>query len=227
LSGTGTVSAEPDQGYITVGVQTKAETSSEAVSQNSKLMTNLFTTLTAFGVEKKDFRTTQFSLNQNYKRVQFPLENGKYETRSVADGFIVVNQVRVTVCDLKNMGDVLDALVKSGANRVQSISFGSSEAQKHLDKARKKAVEDVKRKAGILTEALGVELGRIVNVSESSHQPRREVYRAQIASAAADSVPVSGGSLSFNINVSVVWELKQEGKAVSLLRKGKEIIGGK
>jgi len=210
LTGTGSVSVEPDQGYITVGVQTKAENSAEAVATNTKLMKNLFETLTAFGVEKKDFKTVDFSVRQNYKNVKFPLENGKYESRMIPDGFVVVNQLRVTVCDLKNMGDVLDALVKSGANQVQNISFGSSESKKHLDAARKKAVQDVKGKAGVLTEGLDVELGNVKSITEHNSNPRREMYgRMAVAAASDSSVPVSGGSLTFTVNVNVVWELKE------------------
>ncbi len=202
LSGTGSVSVEPDEGYITIGVHTKAENSVSAVKANTKLMTNLFKTLTAFGIERKDFQTIDFRVQQSYKRT---VTGGV--AHQVPDGFIVVNRLRVTVCDLKNMGEVLDACVKSGANRVQSISFGSSESAKHIDAARKKAVADVKRKAEILTKSLGVNLGIVKRVSESSYQPRnfsRSIERG------GSPVPISGGSLTFSINVSVTWELRQE-----------------
>lgn len=218
-SGTGTVSAEPDQGYITIGVQTKAETSATAVKENTTLMSALFATLKELGVEKKDFKTIEFSVRQDYKTI-VGFGNGIRETRNEPDGFIVTNQMRVTVCDLKNMGAVLDALVSSGANRVQSISFGSSEAQKHLDAARLKAVKNVKRKATILAEGLGVKLGKVKSISESNYQLRREVYsRAGVAAA----VPISGGSLTFTINVSVTWELIQ-GQRLEIKGPFKEIF---
>ena len=217
LTGTGVVSAEPDQGYITVGVQTKSETSSAAVSENTKLMKVLFVSLKELGVEKKDVKTVNFAVQQSFRSVRTPLDNGRHTTTNVPDGFVVINQVRVTVCDLKNMGKVLDVLIVAGANRVQSISFGSSEAKKHLDAARKAAVQDVKSKATILAEGLDVKLGKVKTISEGNYSPRRETYsRMAVASAASNDVPISGGSLTFTINVSVVWELETENTILNI-----------
>lgn len=210
ISGTGKVSAEPDEGYITVGMVTKGNSSADAVRQNSGIMTNLYKTLEAFGLKRKDIQTVQFSVEQVQKRVNFRDDQGELQTKYVPDGFQVVNLVRVTVCDLKVFGDVLDALTQGGANRVQSINFGSSEAQTHTDAARKAAVEDALRRAKIFTDALGVKLGKVKVIAESSYGGHREMNYARMAAASvADSVPVSGGSLTFTANVSITWELEQ------------------
>jgi uncharacterized protein len=126
----------------------------------------------------------------------------------------------VTVCDLSSFGKVLDTVVNDGANQVQQIAFGSSKAAEHTQKARAAAIQDALSKAKVLTEGLGVSLGRVLTISESYSQPK-SAYMAMERSAGgvlADAPPVSGGTLGFSASVSVRWELKQMSTVVAELR---------
>src|SRR5690606_39192349 len=78
--------------------------------------------------------------------------------------------------------------------------------------ARKRAVEDAVARARTLAEAAGVELGRILELSEQSFAPPpmplgAKAYRME---AAADSVPVEAGENTYRVQVNVTFELKQE-----------------
>lgn len=201
VTGSATVTAEPDEGYISVGVNTKAETAREALVENTSKMETLFKTLNEFGVQKKDFRTTQFSLQQAYKTVN---------KQTVPDGFVVHNQLRVTVCELDTFGKVLDALIMGGANRVDSISFGSSEAKAKTNEARSLAVKDALAKAEQLLEPLGQVIVKVASVSTSSRHPvMREMYSKSFAAAAdTGNVPISGGSLSFTSQVNIQFDIR-------------------
>ena len=207
------VSGIVGQGYIHVGVSTVAPTSAQAVRENSAAMNKLYESLKALEVSRKDIRTTEFSVAENYKQeVTGEDKNGQPIYKSVKDGFRVSNAVQITVCNLENFGSVLDAVTSDGANQVGGISFGSSKATEHLDAARTAAVKDALKKAGQLTEPLGVGLARVVSVSENQYgNPRKMMYEAR---AMADGVggapsepPVSGGSLTFSVSVAVTWEL--------------------
>lgn len=204
ISGQGTVKSQPDQGYITLGVENVGKTSAEAVAANTALMKELFATLKGLGIKDEEIQTTDFTVSQNYKTVV----EGK-EHKTVKDGFRVTNMVSVTVCELDNFGKVLDGCVSSGANTVHSIAFGLSNQKEKLDEARKLAVADAYRKASIYARGLGVKLGKVKTVHENSHeyQPRRAMYGARAAMAESADVPVSGGSVSTGITVNIVWEL--------------------
>jgi uncharacterized protein YggE len=210
ITGTGTVSVEPDEGYITVGVNVVAPTSAEAVNKNTEAMQKLYEKLGTLNVDKKNIRTVEFSLSEHYTQVQTEMldKNGVPIVKSVKDGFVVSNQIRITVCDLQQFGKVLDAVVQDGANQVYGISFGSSKAEEETDKARALATKDALRKAAILTKGLGVNLGPVTSVSESSGTPRM-MYAAslQAADASGGNVPVSGGTLTFSVSVNVQWAL--------------------
>lgn len=214
LSGTGIVKAKPDEGYITVGVVTRAEKSADAVAENTKLMKALFKAVKEKGVKDEGLNTVEFSVRENHKTVWGPKdEKGQQEAKTVKDGYIVTNTVDVTVCDLAKFGEVLDAVTSSGANKIHSIAFGSSKAKVHLAEARKLAVAEALKKAKDLTEGLGVSPGRVLSISEYE-QDRGEGRRLYAAAPMSrdSAVPVSGGSLSFTVNVSVKWELNQNQK---------------
>jgi len=217
LTGTGVVKVQPDEGYITVGMVTRAKKSALAVRENSVAMSKLFATLKAKGVKEQNIQTVDFTLAEVYKQVwvgktweERDEDDPKQKTqKSVRDGYIVRNIIHITVCELDKFGEVLDALVEDGANTVHSIHFGYSKSKDALDRAREEAVADAARKSKFLTAGLGVKTGKVLSISESVGGGPRPMYSPQMAAAErADNVPVSGGSLSFSVTVSIRWELE-------------------
>jgi uncharacterized protein YggE len=212
LTGTGTVKAKPDEGYITVGVTTYGQKSADAVSANTKTMKALYKTLSEKGIKEEGLQTLDFSVSEHYKTVyEKDEETGKKVPKQVKDGYVVNNVVHVTCCDLERFGEVLDAVTSSGANSVHGISFGSSKSKDLLNEARRKAVADALEKAKFLTDGLGVKLGRVMNINEGYVNKPRPLYAAanRAEAASAGDVPVSGGSLTFSVSVNVTWELSQ------------------
>jgi uncharacterized protein YggE len=213
ISGTNTVTAEPDEGYITVGVAVVSETSAKALSQNTATMNSLYQSLDRLAVTKKDIRTLDFSVGEHFTSAKDGIDNqGRPVYKQVKDGYQVSNVIRVTVCDLSTFGKVLDTVVQDGANQVQQISFGSSKAAEYKQKARTAAIQDAVAKAKVLTEGLGVKLGRVIQISENSGRPPQAMYMSERSAGGtlAADVPVSGGTLGFSAAVSVRWELKQD-----------------
>lgn len=208
LGGVGTVQAKPDEGYVVVGVVTHNVNPATAMVKNRQSMVEMFRVLAGFGIKDEHIQTVDFSIQQKYKEVK----NGN-DTTTVPDGFVVSNQVRITVCDLPVFGKVLDALANSGANQMHGISFGSSKSKGLLVAARKKAVQEAKEKAVVIAAELGVELGDVILVSESSFRQQVSMYEKS-RSAEPPATPIAGGSLSFSVSVNVTWELKQKGGSV-------------
>lgn len=205
VQGTGKVSVEPDVGYVSLGVVSRNKKSTEALDANSKAMEALYASLDKFGVKKKEIQTVDFSISEEREYY----EEGKVQkTRFV--GYIVSNQIRVTVCDLKQFGKVLDTLVKDGANTVHGVQFGSTKSEDALDKARVFAVKDAMKRAKQIAETLGVGVDPLpLEVKEvEAHRPRPLMYAASTmrAESASRDVPVSGGSMEFSMSVSVTWK---------------------
>ncbi len=200
VSGQASVVATPDVAYITVGVHTEAKSAADALSANNAQAARVYQTLAQFGIAKKDIRTTSVSLYQREERDK--------EGKVIARYYVVDNTLQVTVRDLDKLGQVLDAVVQSGANRLQGIRFDVSDRAALLEQARLEAVKQGKAQAAAIAEAAGARLGEVQTISFQSVV--RPVERAQVMMAApkaAGEVPVSGGQLTVTATVSMVFAL--------------------
>ncbi len=205
LSATGTILAKPDLATISTGVQTEADTAKEALVENSKKMTALLKLIKKSGIADKDVQTSQFSVSPRYANYRESIP-GKRPEPLIA-GYIVSNQVHVTVRNLDKIGTLLDALVEDGANKVNNIAFGFAEPEPLLDEARRKAVKEALRKGELYAEAAGVELGEVVTLNEDmggNFPPMRAMAQAE---KFGSSVPIAAGQTAINASVSMTFKL--------------------
>ena len=129
-------------------------------------------------------------------------------------GYDIYNTLSVTVRDLDQLGSILDQVVAAGANQIYGIYFYTSDLTAATAQAREAAVKDAQERAGQLADAAGVEVGRIVNISEgfSGAPLPTEFGRGNAASdmkAGAGAVPIQTGSQTVQISVSVTYEIVQ------------------
>ena len=54
----------------------------------------------------------------------------------------MVNQVRLTVRDVKRLGEILDQAIALGANQINHIAFDIAKPEALKDEARKQAMEN-------------------------------------------------------------------------------------
>ncbi len=205
VSGMGTVTLTPDIAYINIGVHTELATASDAVQSNNANTQQVVDALKNAGIDAKDIRTMNFSIypNQQYD----PQTNQKLATTYVVD-----NTVYVTVRKLADLGDVLDAAVKSGANNVNSIQFDVADKSPAIKQARDKAVNDAKMQAQDLATSAGVTLGNLqtINFNDNVPSPLMESFgKGGGGPVAADvAVPINPGTMTLTVNVSMTYEIR-------------------
>ncbi len=203
LSGTGEIAAAPDMAMITSGVVTEAETARAALDANTAAMNALVAVMKAAGIEGRDLQTSGFAVEP---RFVYPKRETQQPPRIV--GYTVRNQLSVRLRELAKLGEVLDRAVTSGSNRIGDIRFAVDDTTALYDEARRAAVADALRKARILTEAAGVTLGRITNISESRTVPIAPRGAAMaMAREMSATVPVEAGELTFRVDVQITWEI--------------------
>ena len=199
--GQGEALAKPDTASVQVGIVTQAASASKALKDNNAAMQGLFKALAARGIVEKDIQTSNFSVTPGYHRD--PDSGAPPEVI----GYQVSNQVRVKIRDLAALGEVLDEVVATGANRVQGVSFSVASPNDLLDDARRKAMADARRKADLYAKAAGVKVGRVLLVQEQSPQvPRPQM--SSLARDAAASVPVAPGELEFQARITVTYAIE-------------------
>jgi hypothetical protein len=195
------VSAKPDMAEITVGVLTEDPVAGQALKANNVAMEELLKFVAGRGIAEKDVQTTAFNVSPQYQHDP----KGQKLPRLV--GYQVSNQVRVKIRQLALLGPVLDEVVGKGANQVHGIGFSVAEPTGLLDEARKKAMDDARRKAELYANAAGVTLGRVLLIQEQT--PHIPVPRQMFTrSADGGAVPVAAGELEFHASITVTYAIK-------------------
>jgi uncharacterized protein len=202
IRGHGAVEVVPDVVSITLGVDVFDTTLRAAQSAASGQMAAIIAALKATGIADRDLQTTRYDVRV---RNEYD-EHGRILPGVL--GFDVTNHLHATIRDPGRLGEVLDAVVAAGANAIDGIAFTVDDVAEAESRARDLAVKDGLRKAEELAKAAGLDLGRLVSMSEGSDrgfQPVYEARRFQLAEAA--SVPIETGSSTVAVDVHLVFEI--------------------
>lgn len=198
VSATGTVAAEPDIAYISTGVVTEADAAKDAIGRNSATMAKVIDGLKGAGLAPRDIQTSTLNVEPRYTQSR----DGRPPT---INGYRVVNQVRLTVRDIKRLGEVLDQAIALGANQVSGISFDVGNAETLKDEARKQAMANAKRRAELYATAAGAQLGDVIRISEDVQETVRPMA-GRVAMAAG--APIEAGTRVLTVEVHVTYALR-------------------
>ena len=199
VTGTGRVAADPDIAQVSTGVVVEGETAKDALARNSTIMAKLIDGLKAFGVAAKDIQTSSINVEPRYAQAK----DGKPATIS---GYRVVNQVRLTVRDVKRLGEILDGAIALGANQMGGVSFDVTNPEALLDDARREAIASARRRAELYAAAAGVQLGEVLRIAEEAGDTARPMPMARAAMAGA--VPIEPGTRTLTVEVHVTYALR-------------------
>ncbi|MEM5473871.1 SIMPL domain-containing protein [Hoeflea sp. AS60] len=209
VSGEGVAAIAPDMAVISLTVLREAETARAALDANNEAMTDVLAAMKAEGIAERDLQTGAFSVQPRW--VYPNNKDGQTEEPKIV-GYTVNNTLTVRIRDLSRLGAILDTSVSLGVNQGGDVVFTNDDQDTIRESARLDAIEKAKAKAKAMTEALGVTLGRITQVSENSYSaPPVPMMRAEMAMSAksADSVPMASGENEYRVTVSVTWEIAQ------------------
>lgn len=207
VSGEGRSAVAPDMAVLSFSVVSDAKTAREALDANNKSMTDVLKALKDAGIAERDLQTSGFAINPQY---QYPDNSDGGNKPPVLTGYQVANSLTIRVRDLPKLGSIIDQAVTLGVNQGGSIFFTNDKPEAALTEARKAAVADAMEKAKVLSQAAGVSLGRVVEISENSRAPEPvPMMRAMSKEYAADAVPVAAGENTYNVSVNVTFAIKQ------------------
>lgn len=207
VTGTATVTLEPDYATLHLGVTTQAETMAAAQEQNATQMNALLDVLAGAGVAKEDLQTSHFNVNPVYNYEMQSMSNSSGGSNDIV-GFRVENSLQVTVRDLAGIGTLLDTAMQAGANQNYGLNFESSKSAEAYDKALAEAVGEAARKAGLLATASGKQLGDLQHLEESLNYGGGVPYAKNMAMDMAVSTPILSGTLTVSASVQAVYLLK-------------------
>lgn len=206
LEAEGHVRRTPDIARIHTGITVQATNMQSAMQQNATEMRKVLAALKAAGIAERDIQTSHFTLSPQYHYSE--------NRPPRVSGFHTSNTVQVTVRELQRLGDILDTLVRAGANELHSLGFAVDNPEAARDEARQQALADARRRADSYARELGLKVRRIVSIDEGNQLATLPVPLAMAARAkgemmADSSTPVAAGESDIRVRLAVVFELGQ------------------
>ena len=201
VSAHGETHRAPDVAQISAGVVTQNIDANAAMRANAQRMSAVIASLKKAGIAERDMQTSSISLSPQYKY-------GENQPPTIT-GYQASNTVNVRLRELGKAGDVLDALVKQGANQINGPTFTLDKPEIAMDEARNDAVKNAQARANLYAAATGLKVRRIVSISESSEmqpQPRPMMMRMDVVNK-IESTPVAAGENTIGVDLNVVYEL--------------------
>lgn len=207
VTGEGEATVAPDLALLSLAVMREAKTAREALDANNTAMADVIKAMKESGIADRDLQTAGVQINPRYDYTNKP--DGTQEAKLVA--YQVTNSVNVRIRDLKKTGEVIDKSVTLGVNQGGGIVFTNDDPSAAREEARKKAVANAVAKAKTLSEAAGVTLGKVLEISETSYAELPMPMMAAKALArdsAGGAAPVEAGENAYRIQVNMTYELK-------------------
>ncbi|TSC91393.1 MAG: hypothetical protein CEN90_522 [Parcubacteria group bacterium Licking1014_17] len=210
FSGEGKVTAKPDISVMNFTIETRAADSKTAQDSNTKKSNAVVDYLKQQGVEDKDVKTSSYFIQPEYGAwCYYPKCNPERPGKII--GYIVNQGFEVKIRDLTKVSIITDGVVTAGANRIDGITFTIEDTDALKAKAREEAIKKAKQKAVELEQQVGIDLGKIVNFSESGNFPVQMAYdKANLGigggGGAGPSLPT--GENDIVVDVTITYQIK-------------------
>ncbi len=214
VTGTGQVSMEPDLVILNLGVESMAETVSDANGMAADAMDAIMNTLTENGVEDLDIQTHNFNVRPQYEWIEIE-EDGRRSNRRELVGYEVTNNLTAKIRDLESVGALIDDVIEAGgdATRFDGINFTVEDTSEVMSQLRENAIMDAMEKAQQIADVAGVTLGSLEYITDSAVRTQSvDPYapRAAFALAADESAAtsISGGELEVSLTVHTAFSIQ-------------------
>ena len=208
VTGEGEAAAAPDLSVVTLAVETEGATAAEAAARNAERADAVRRKLEAMTSARLEVTTGGYSLEPIY--VHHPPAPDGVEKPPTIRGYRAHNELRVEVRDLSKVGEVLDAAIGAGANRVQGVVFSLEAREAALREALTRAGREARAQADAAAAALGVRLGRVLSAQAGggAPPPMPMPMMRQMEMASSVTTPIEPGEVTVRAALTVTFEIE-------------------
>lgn len=212
VSAEGRAVSIPDVAAFTFSVVTQGgKDMTKIQTENTTKMNKAIAFVKANGVDDKDIKTQNYSLQPRYQYSNCPKPGMVCPPPEIV-GYEIDQTVLVKVRDFAKVGDILAGVVNNGANSVSSFQFTIDDPTSVQDMARAEAIQKAKVKAEALAKTGGFSVGRLLGITEGGNYPRPMMldYAAKGFGGAEASVApsIAPGSQETTVTVTLQYEIK-------------------
>ena len=199
----------PDTALITFSVVTQGKQAFDTQQENARKSEAVKQAVEAATQGAKvEIKTSDYSLNPQQ-------DNYSFKTPKIL-GYDVKNTVTVSINSLDQVGSVIDAATKAGANSVDGIRFVISEGSPAQGDALTLASQQAMAKAEAIAKSLNGKIVRVVETREGGapELPTADPYSAYASAKSAGlakaeyRTPVQAGQVNLKAQVVMVVEIE-------------------
>lgn len=209
VKGIGRATAKPDLVVLSMKLETENMKYDEAMHSASLRIQHLMETLTALGFDKKDLKTTDFNVSTNYESEKDKF--GNYH--SVFKGYRIRHNLKLEFDFNQEMLSTALSAVSGCISKPEfQIRFTIKDSTAINEEMLRSATENARRKAAILCEASGAQLGELLSINYSWGE--LDIYsdtRYDLAEECIREAPmgynIEPDDIDVSDTVTFVWEI--------------------
>ncbi|MDI6876399.1 MAG: SIMPL domain-containing protein [Methanomicrobiales archaeon] len=198
---TGEAMASPDRVRISLAVETDDPDARAAQQGNAERANRVIEALLAAGLGRNAINTTAYTILPVYSDGEDPIN------RTVRS-YRVTNSLLVTLENTSRAGEILDAAVAGGANRIDFIEFGLSEERERQlrTEALQRAVRQTRSDAETAASAAGLAITGVkeIAIDEIPGPTPIPAFR-ESGAAASVPTPIQPGDVTVSARVSAIY----------------------
>jgi hypothetical protein len=200
VSSTGTVKVTPDAVRLNASVSAIAKVSKDALSSANIAASKFRAAILANGIDKKYLSSTTLTVYPEYNYTQ--------DAGNVLIGYRASQSFEVIIRNAAKAGEIVDAVVASAGDAlyINGVTPFVYDNTKATEAARVSAVKNAKAKATSYAKLLGVKIGKIIYLQESSAPTSYPISMTQ-AKSDAGATQIDLGQQDVSISVSTKWAI--------------------
>ena len=198
VQGEGRVDTAPDHAKLTAEVVTRGKTLEAATATHRERATKADGILR--GLENDGLKIEHSTFRLDQSRLPAPPGQKQPEPEYEAVTSFALKTDRVASID-----QLITVIADSGLFEIQNLRFGIEENNPAVAAARRDAVADARERAKTYAEAAGVQLGEILEMSDHSARPMRDMAAPMAMRASMKVSPPE--TLSVTAAINMTWRI--------------------
>jgi len=200
VSSIGTVKVTPDAVRLNASVSTISKVSKDALAAANVAASNFRAAILANGIDKKYLSSTTLTVYPEYNYTQ--------AVGNVLIGYRASQSFEVVILNAAKAGEIVDAVVASAGDSlaINGVTPFVYDNTKATEAARNSAVKNAKAKAASYAKLLGVKIGKIIYLQESSAPSSYPIAMAQ-AKASDEATQIDLGQQDVSVSVATRWAI--------------------
>jgi hypothetical protein len=200
VSSVGTVKVTPDAVRLNASVSTISKVSKDALAAANVAVSKFRAAILANGIDKKFLSSTTLTVYPEYNYTQ--------NAGNVLIGYRASQSFEVVILNAAKAGEIVDAVVASAGDSlaINGVTPFVYDNTKATEAARNTAVKNAKAKAASYAKLLGVKIGKIIYLEESSAPSSYAIAMAQ-AKASDEATQIDLGQQDVSVSVATRWAI--------------------